>query len=632
MNSRGQYSIIAALFVAIILVSTLATTYSIIHYNATLDQPQILTATDEINSDLKQILAFTLGYYGSVLQVTGNVSYARSMAANYFNSGLRNIDNIHPQWGLSVNVNNLDLSTNWFVNDSSSRGLLSMNYGLSGLGMSSVSYSTTCGLSVDIYQSPSSSRLALGIFKDENEPVIDLATQNLRLYRYDFSSSTYNLISSNNEPTVFSNGTYVIEAPLGIDTNSYLVEVRDSRGIMVHASSFSHYVSAFSGNCSSGVIEALQNGTMRLLGQNLNLTAQALPIPPVMAKNIHVNQTINGMNHEVPFQIEDWASEYRIPLGLSSNATVIGNRQMIVYEVNSTITKTTIWWEGSDKANQTSYSYTNIYFKNDDPANGKLTNGKLTLQFNSGFVVNSTVGGTNGTASFMRINTKTPSYGSNLAYTIHHGIVRDVINQEAEWSNGITDCPNVYSQIVLTLPANAAYYTYQLRLIFLNSTKTRTITDLCPLSLSTSIAKPQLQTENGTLSGLPLNVTTAGTDFFFNFTDGKWQHHWSQFINGSSGAGVMFTDSANQNMYVFDKIAGKPTGALKVSNSSKIIEILPITPQAPVSFTYPLDITWHGAVATFNNTLPIYQLNGGVPAGLWMIVEQPPIITVTTTN
>jgi hypothetical protein len=41
------------------------------------------------------------------------------------------------------------------------------------------------------------------------------------------------------------------------------------------------------------------------------------------------------------------------------------------------------------------------------------------------------------------------------------------VEQEAEWNNGPTDCPNLYANIVLTLPANATYYTYQLRIMFI---------------------------------------------------------------------------------------------------------------------------------------------------------------------
>ena len=43
------------------------------------------------------------------------------------------------------------------------------------------------------------------------------------------------------------------------------------------------------------------------------------------------------------------------------------------------------------------------------------------------------------------------------------------------------------------------------------------------------------------------------------------------------------------------------------------------------SFTYPLDVTWHDAVATFVNE-PIYPTSGNI--GIWAIVEYPPTVSV----
>ena len=36
----------------------------------------------------------------------------------------------------------------------------------------------------------------------------------------------------------------------------------------------------------------------------------------------------------------------------------------------------------------------------------------------------------------MRINQENSTYGAGVAYVIHHGIVRDVVQQEAEWGTG----------------------------------------------------------------------------------------------------------------------------------------------------------------------------------------------------
>jgi hypothetical protein len=170
-----------------------------------------------------------------------------------------------------------------------------------------------------------------------------------------------------------------------------------------------------------------------------------------------------------------------------------------------------------------------------------LNNGKLTLQFGGSFnPVTSTLGGVTTTANFMRINGEASAYGAGLAYVIYNGTVRDIVQQEAEWNGGAgvsNDCPNLYANTVLTLPAGTSYYTYQLRLMFINSTgHARTISDLVPLQLSSSVSN-SAQTENGTLGTSP--VVVNGTGMFYNFASaGSWTaHHWSQLINTATGAG-----------------------------------------------------------------------------------------------
>jgi hypothetical protein len=1109
MNNKGQFSIIAALLVAVVLVASVMTTYSAIRYNPVQGQPQILSAVDETNQALKQLLGFTVGYYGSVLKVTGNVTYAQQLAAKYLGSGLTNVGDIKPEWGLSLNITDLKLSANWFTNKSYSQGTMQVTYDLNGLGITGISYSASSRLDVQVSSSNSTTQAQFKILTDNDEPLINLGTNNIKFYRYVYGNLTWEFSVPTNIIS-HGDGTYIVDLPSGVSSNSYVVQVEDTRGISVLASSFSQFTSAIAWNTtafkpdldyvdnanlnisgthsnfnaqqlgpdgvfdtltevangttlvssyptnwsakdsttlvsggisnltsndgvyikfgsygnsnagqtlyahqetaplgssyyylklassdqngntlsisarnagrqligkfvipligissipassgtiyyrayrdsavagycdadiivsqsngnlrttlasntastgpgslttswstlsgtystqtynvvdqtdyleidyymevttknnnnngmylrvddnslaqasqtritninlptvytakveftgstisdsswnnltwiidgsasSSGVnatfqlynwvsggystigdgymntilatgdinntqivianssnfvnssgywkvmvttalstwydlhldliqykhqatnyalnlqeqwlninatnlrqdlciktgtmgteslkvqifhagtwknlmtlssnyfnnvslapyinsanltirfignneatdpiqdswkidsvyikdqpdinfllnlqestftLEVLQNGTMRWLGQNMQLTTQTLPIPPIPIKAIHVNQTINGVNQEVPFQIEDWASNYQIPLGLTSNSTVFGNRQMIVFLLNSKVTDFTIWWNGSDAATQTPLAFTSRYFTNDNTAASTLTNGRVTLQFGS-FNVKSTVVGTStySTANFMRINQEASTYGAGLAYVIHHGIVRDVVQQEAEWNSGADGSPNLYANIVLTLPANTTYYTYQLRIMFINSTQARSITDLSPIQLTTSLSSTLLQTENGTLAGSP--ILQNGTGTFLNSTSGSWTaHHFSQFISDTrQGAGIMFTDKDNQRLYAFDSIAGSAKGA--VNASSGLIQLLPVSsPQ--VQFTYAYDITWQGAVATFDNTTPLCSLyDGTTPMGLWILVEYPPTITVT---
>lgn len=376
-------------------------------------------------------------------------------------------------------------------------------------------------------------------------------------------------------------------------------------------------------------IELLQNGTMLWLGQEL-ATAKARPIPPIPVKSFHVNQTINGIDREVPFQVEDWASDYRIPLGLSSNSSVFSSRSMLVYLVTPRVSRLTVWWNGSDETIQTPYAYINQYFTV-NTTQRTVTNGilNLTIDSSSGtFRVNSTMiaGNSSCTSELFRTNYVVARNGSaEPNYAITNGPVRAVIHHEVEWpNNGTPNCPDYLAHLVLTLPANVTYYTYALRLMFLSTQHTRTITDLCPISLNAPISL--IQTENGTASGYPIVTNTTTTGLFYNLSQAVWAHHWSQFISGTKGAGIMFTDVENQKLYVFDGIAGAKTGALRTNSTAKKIELLPVT-ISQFSLPGAFDITWHGAIVTFDGTTPIYKEDQGTKTGLWIIVEYPPSLS-----
>jgi hypothetical protein len=923
LNNRGQFSIIAALLVAVVLITTVVVTYSTIRNSPIREQPQIQSAIDETNLAVKEIIGFTVGYYGSILQSTGNQTYAQELAMEYLQGGLEYTAGTHPEWGTSFDVTDSSLVTYWYTSSSYSSGNLSLSYNLTGLGIYGITYQSSCSLGVQV-MSTINSQACLSIMQDGTQPLINLGKTNFNFYRYETADSRWDQINPANDPMSYSNGTYQMDIPSGIDVDSYLIQVEDQRGIMVVASSFStytcnlawttwnttvsltqHYVdnnssdvdssqnvgthsnftamqqgpdgvldtltedittpavpekwvspiqyegtgwtnpnyaydnntstkaasdpinkkgkwsnylildssaitchkiryyvsrdssnidevqidinngswvnvydgsgtwdnwtevsftetsvtkmrfrfrnddqsSSFSAyvheaqflqsvipqNCnldveiqwtnvsytspnqwlciyggtmasedvrvdvrngstwkslftdlvsgwnnisvsqyvssptftirfkdgsatsdpvqdswqidtallqsgnmaiptySTGdtiVAELQQNGIIRWLGQNLQLTMQAKPFPPIPVKSMHVNQTIANVTSEVPFQIEDWASGYTIPMGLTNNASVFSGTNMVVFLANSNVSQVTIWWNGSDRAIQTPYAYTNKYFTGDDVANGVLTNGILKLKIDGSFRVTSTQNTSTSITTFMRINGQGSSYGSISSYAIHHGVIRDIVHQEAEWSNGAPNCPNLYAHIVLTLPANATYYTYQLRLMFVDSQQSRTITNLCPLSLSIPNGGPE--TEDGVSGGNP--NTSNSTGLFYDQSVAQWAHHWSQFISGTKGAGIMFTDSANQELYVFDSIAGNATGAISVSNSSgNVIELRPVT-IVPASFKYALDVIWYGAVATFDGRTPIYEEVGGLRTGLWTLVEFPPTVTVTTGN
>ena len=780
LNKKGQFSIVAALLVAIVLVTAIVTTYSIIRNNPLEERPQILGSADEMNLAINHILEFVIGYYGSILQVTGNTTYAKSLAADYLRSGLENIAYIHPNWSPSFQLNDFQVSASWFNRTSYTQGAINVTYSLLGMGISGIQYAASAGLKVTVNPSNTSSVL-VNVTRDGNKPCPNLSKNNFFFYNYSYTESAWELkntgIAINSVSSNDTYSVYNITILSGLDPTAYMVQVADYRGITVSASTFSHYTYIFTWNQTlySGlsrdtiVVEALQNGTLRWLGQNLQLSTQGKPIPPLPVRSLHINRTVDGASHEVPFQVEDWGSNSRVPLGLSSNASIFNGRNMLVFLVNHEVEKVTLWWDGRDIANQTSYAWKNIYF-NDDPdassSYGVLNNGIVRLRVYNSRVESTVAGGsTTSTAKFMRINADDPAYGAKPAYVIYNGTVRDIIQQEAEWSGGVPNCPNLYSQIVLTLPANATYYTYALRTIFVDSSQSRTMTDLSPIQLSSGWRSGTLRslTENGTSSDYPIVAETYmdTTNLFYNFSSPStgWAHHWSEYISGNNGGGIMFTDSSNLKLYTFDSVAGDKTGALSIttaqgtvwttptavydkcgedswhpasytidddtgtywrhsstcnhwitldmgetinisririyqgsddwggssgievyvsdnpenwvssvwtgqidgwgweytgtfsaegryvklvslstSSSQRLYEVQVETEERqatiefnpveryPASFTTPLDVTWHGAVVTFEDE-PIYQSSD--ETGLWVIVEHPPVIAVS---
>jgi hypothetical protein len=642
--NKGQFSIIAALLVSVILVTAVISTYTMVRHAPIQDSPKVLTAIGEMNMDIKRILDFTVGYYGSILKVTGNSTYAKGLTTRYLSSGLLNIARSHPEWNPSFELNSQNVSTCWYMPESYSMGNISVTYSLAALGIEGVKYETSSALKVTMLDSDSGVA-RLNVTRDYTEPELGLSKENFWFYNYTVDS-TWDLVNPT-DILISSNGVYNITIPSGIDPDAYSLQVEDNRGLMVPAfysqasvasgSGIPHYTYTFDWTATgmtsiyedlstdNFVIELLQNGTLKWLGQNLQLSPHARPIPPISIKAFHVNATISGVNQEVPFQVEDWASNYRVPLGLAGNNSLFNSNNMLVFLVNNNIDEVTLWWDGNDEATQTSYAWENVYFNDepDDPGHpsyGLLNNGYLRLDVYSFYVVSRVLGEPSTyRADFLRVNTDMPDYGAEPAYVIYNGTVRDIVQQEPEYgSGGVAGSPDFYSQVFLTLPANTPYYTYAVRTIFVDSLQPRTVNDLSVIQLSDLVGTPL--TEDGTDGGYP--ETSNSTGLFYDGSPTGWDHHWSQISSGNSGAGIMFTNTSNQNLYIFD--SGTESGALNVQSNS--IEVNPVEQAlTSVPFTTSRDLTWQGAVVTFDGE-PIYRSSDDV--GLWVMVEHPPTVTV----
>ena len=275
MNNKGQFSIIAALLVAVVLVASVMTTYSTIRYSSVQEQPQILTAVDETNVALKQMLGFTVGYYGSVLKVTGNVTYAKELATRYLSSGLTHAGDIKPEWGLSLNITDLQLNVNWYTNTSYSQGIMHVTYDLKGLGITGVSYSASSRLDVQVSDANSTTQAQFKVLTDNNEPLINLGSKNIKFFRYIYGNSTWGY----SEPTNIisrADGTYIVDLPSGVPSNSYVVQVDDARGISVLASSFSEFTSEINWNTTAfrTDFDFVDSANLDVLGAHSDFTSQ----------------------------------------------------------------------------------------------------------------------------------------------------------------------------------------------------------------------------------------------------------------------------------------------------------------------------------------------------------------------
>jgi len=554
---KGQFSVIAALLVSVILVTAVISTYTMVRHAPIQDSPQVLTAIGEMNADVKSILDFTVGYYGSILKVTGNSSYAQGLTTNYLSSGLLNIARSHPEWNPSFELDAQDIVTSWFMPESSSIGNLSVTYSLKALGIEGVKYETSSALKVIMLESVAGVA-RVQVIRDYTEPELGLSTENFWFYNYT-DDLTWELVNPTNL-IISSSGVYNLTLPAGIDPEVYSLQVEDDRGIIVSAfyspasvaseSKTPHFTYTFDWaetgmldiyndlGTDNFVIEVLQNGTLKWLGQALGITPRARPIPPVAIKAFRVNATIGGYSQEVPFQVENWASGYNVPLGLAGGNSIFSNNNMVVFMINNNVQQITLWWDGNDTAIQTPYAYQNVYFTDNvnDPDNAHLSNGMITLNVaittpGPTFQVTSTKGSSSTTAEFLRVNTETPIFWADTDYVIYNGIVRDIVQQEPEFGSGVADCPNFYSQVVIMLPANTPYYTYSVRTIFVDSSQSRTVDDLSVIQLSNLVATPL--TEDG-VSGEGYPETSAATGLFYDPYPTDWAHHWSQNIDTTS--------------------------------------------------------------------------------------------------
>ena len=672
---RGQFQVLAAFLVLIILGGAIISSYKKLGENAQVEPVKVSNTVNEVNTSIWKLLGFATGYYSSIIDVTGNYTYAQNKTKSYLQGGLQNIAEAHPDWGVSFNYGSKDLAfqTNWFDSTSWTKGNWTITYSVPTLGLYGIKVNIVTAIEAtigftDIVGGKYYSHL--NITSDNGQSTLVLTKDDFKFFKYDSANRKWTFVNLVSEPTLTSTGEYQIEIPPGVDQKSYYIQVTDQRGI--HASAAfvqglydpikNHYknqVPSYSYKINYRdlslynsltddrfTLELLQNGTIRWLGirmpvnDGLNPYGEK-PIPPIPVKSLRVNASSDSGVHwsAIPFQVEYWGNNYEVPMGLANVNTIFDENCMIVFQVTHSNTNIRIWWVGRDTA--VAIPQTSQF--NDDPANSILRNGKITLlaALSDTYSPNERISATFGTltadAYFLRFNDPSDAKNSNqvmhsgISYTIINGIVRDVIQQEPEWSGGISGLPDTLAHIIIMLPAKTTYYTYKLHVIFLPTTQTRTLSELSVIRLTNNKGTLSYKIENGYTTGTPNIITTQG---YYGTSDGGGIHRWSEYISGSTGAGSglmvnMGQSQHKDSLYCFNNdTAPASRGYLRGQNG--VIEWNPQKNGSTTdSFQTGRTIIWNGAVVLFDGTsssTPIYPNSG--KTGLWVMVDEMPTFTI----
>lgn len=338
---RGQFQVLAAFLVLTILVSAIVSSYYQIEANSKINPVTVSNTVNEVENSLWKLLGFAVGYYSSILHVTGDYTYAQQQTRTYLSGGLLEITRNHPDWGVTFFYDSkfLQFNTTWFGVIGSTSGNWIINYSLPTLNLKNIKIKITDALDAQITHTaivtdPVSHATSywchVNVTEDNSHPNLLLSKDDFKFFKYNKDSGTWEYEDPVSEPILTSGGEYQIEIPTpSIDNTNYYLQVTDQRGIFTDCAFIQGkfdpatnqwinqpqtvYQYKLTWDAAYNpltndilTLELLQNGTIRWLGHSIPILNGAKQIPPVPVKAIRVNATINGINTPIPFQVEDW--------------------------------------------------------------------------------------------------------------------------------------------------------------------------------------------------------------------------------------------------------------------------------------------------------------------------------------
>ena len=393
MKKRGQMIVIAALLMAILLVSLLPITYMATTHYRFMRYKSVKEITANIASEFKRGLEAILATSTHIYNKTFYLEPGRLVAKKLLNRWIMTLLKAYSGVGIQVNVSYGDILLQpakdgypevrieegeimkcfWYFPRAISAIYATMSLNLTEYGLYgwNISRLVLLNLTINTDQigidySKDIAWFNMTLLKEYQEPVNDLAEGILIVRYYDKDVNSWKIADIINI-TYHGAGDYTIFFKYPYDDNRYKyleIMVVDTRGIMVEATTYS---------ISTGIefditrntpdpstnetytLEAVLGGKWYWNGHEIEVQGEEFPpIPPLPIKQFRVNISENGHWREIPVQYEVWklinwhGHDIWIPVDLAVPFERVNNSMRIVFQVNFPPNVTTrrvrIWW------------------------------------------------------------------------------------------------------------------------------------------------------------------------------------------------------------------------------------------------------------------------------------------------
>ena len=128
---------------------------------------------------------------------------------------------------------------------------------------------------MQVSDSNSTTQAQFKILTDNGEPLINLGANSIKFFNYVYGNLTWDFSVPTNIIS-HGDGTYLVDLPSGVSSNSYVVQVEDTRGLSVLASSFSQFKTSIAWNTTGFKtdLDYVDSANLNVLGTHSNFASQ----------------------------------------------------------------------------------------------------------------------------------------------------------------------------------------------------------------------------------------------------------------------------------------------------------------------------------------------------------------------